>query len=62
MNFGRIQIPNNILIFKSDEYEYEYYSEFQKLFGILKIIQILFVGNIWIIGLNYSNNNERILG
>jgi len=28
MNFGRIRIPNNICIFKSDEYEYEYYSEF----------------------------------
>ena len=32
MNFGRIQIPNNIRIFKNDEYEYEYYSEFEKLF------------------------------
>ena len=30
MNFGRIQIPNNIRIFKNDEYEY--YSEFEKLF------------------------------
>ena len=32
MNFGRIQIPNNIRIFKNEEYEYEYYSEFEKLF------------------------------
>ena len=32
MNFGQIQIPNNIHIFKNDEYEYEYYSEFEKLF------------------------------
>ena len=32
MNFGRIRIPNNIHIFKNDEYEYEYYSEFKKLF------------------------------
>ena len=32
MNFGRIRIPNNIRIFKNDEYEYEYYSEFEKLF------------------------------
>ena len=32
MNFGRIGIPNNIRIFKNDEYEYEYYSEFEKLF------------------------------
>ena len=30
MNFGRIRIPNNIRIFKNDEYEY--YSEFEKLF------------------------------
>ena len=30
MNFGQIQIPNNIRIFKNDEYEY--YSEFEKLF------------------------------
>ena len=52
MNFGRIRIPNNIRIFKNDEYEYKYYLEFKKLF----------VGNIQIIGLNYSNTNERILG
>ena len=32
MNFGRIRIPNIIRIFKNDEYEYEYYSEFKKLF------------------------------
>ena len=32
MNFGRIRIPNNIRIFKKDEYEYEYRSEFEKLF------------------------------
>ena len=32
MNFGQIRIPNNIRIFKNDEYEYEYYSEFEKLF------------------------------
>ena len=29
-NFGQIRIPNNIHIFKNDEYEY--YSEFEKLF------------------------------
>ena len=55
MNFGQIRIPNNIRIFKNDKYEYEYYSEFEK------IIQILFVGNIRIIGLNYLNNREQIL-
>ena len=32
MNFGHIQIPNNIRIFKNDEYKYKYYSEFVKLF------------------------------
>jgi len=32
MNFGRIRILNIIRIFKNDEYEYEYYSEFEKLF------------------------------
>ena len=32
MNFGQIRIPNNIRIFKNDEYEYEYYLEFEKLF------------------------------
>ena len=32
MNFGRIRIPNIIRIFKNDEYEFEYYSEFEKLF------------------------------
>ena len=32
MNFGQIQTPNNICIFKNDEYKYEYYSEFVKLF------------------------------
>ena len=32
MNFGRIRIPNIIRIFKNDEYEYEYYLEFKKLF------------------------------
>ena len=50
--FGWIRIPNNICIFKNNEYEYEYYSEFKKLF----------VGNIRIFGLNYSNSIERILG
>ena len=37
MNFGRIRIPNNICIFKNDEYEYEYYSEFEKLFEYYSI-------------------------
>ena len=55
MNFGRILIPNNIRIFKNDEYEY--YSEFKKLFEYL-----LFLGNIRIIGLTYSNNYEQISG
>ena len=32
MNFGLIRIPNDIRIFKNDDYEYEYYSEFKKLF------------------------------
>ena len=32
MNFGRIRIPNNIRIFKNDEYEYKYYSEFENFF------------------------------
>ena len=32
VNFGRIQILNNIRIYKNDEYEYQYYSEFEKLF------------------------------
>ena len=36
--------------------------QIQILFGIWKIIRILFVGNIRIIGLNYSNTNEGILG
>ena len=27
MNFGQIRKPNNIRIFKSDKYEFEYYSE-----------------------------------
>ena len=30
MNFRRI--PNNIRIFKNDEYQYEYYLEFEKPF------------------------------
>ena len=50
--FWTVQIPNNICISQNDEYEYKFYSEFEKLF----------VGNIRIIGLNYSNNNKRILG
>ena len=32
MNFGQIRIQNNICIFKNDEYGYEYYTEFEKLF------------------------------
>ena len=55
MNFGRILIPNYICIFKNDEYEY--YSELKKSFEYL-----LFLGNIRIIGLTYSNNYEQISG
>ena len=54
MNFGRILIPNNIRIFKNDEYEY---TELKKLFEYL-----LFLGNIRISGLTYSNNYEQISG
>ena len=32
MNFEQIGIPNNICIFKNDEYKCEYYLEFEKLF------------------------------
>ena len=47
MNFRRIRIPNNIHIFKLDEYEYEYYLEFKKTFEYY----------LWeIFGPNYSNN------
>ena len=46
MNFEHIQITNNIRILKNDEYKY---------FGIQKFVQILFVGNIQIIGLIIEN-------
>ena len=46
MNVETIRIPNNIRILKNDEYKY---------FGIQKFVQILFVGNIQIIGLIIEN-------